>query len=273
MYGIDVYEKDGSVDWAAVKNSGKTFAFVKATEGKTLKDSRFSHHWPIIKQYGLARGAYHFFTMTSDPKDQAMEFLNTMGKLSSGDLPPVLDAEPTYKNGVEVPVDPTAFIDHMKQWLAVVEQTLAQQTGKKIKPIIYTAPNFWNETLGDPRDFGDYPLWVAHYGVPTPSAPLCWGEGNWLIHQYQGDVEDVAGVSNRADLNRFNGFQQGAKGSLVREIQQRLKDLKKPDFDPDHVDGNFDAQTEKAVIAFQKFYKLQADGIVGLKTWVQLLWC
>lgn len=272
MYGIDVADTDGSVNWAEVKNSSKTFAFVKATEGKTLKDSSFSHHWPIIKQYAIARGAYHYFTMTSDPKDQANEFLKTMGKLEPGDLPPVLDVERTYRNGKEVPIDPSSYVDHMQQWLAVVEQALIQQTGKKIKPIIYTGPSFWTDALGDPREFGDYPLWIANYDVPTPSVPLCWGQGNWLIHQYKGDVPNVPGVSDRADLDRFNSFQQGAKGSIVKGIQQRLKNLTKPEFDPGNLDGNFTLQTEKAIMAFQKSNNLQVDGIVSLKTWLQLLW-
>ncbi len=44
MYGIDVFEGDGRVDWMAVKNSGKTFAFVRASEGVSIKDSAFSKH-------------------------------------------------------------------------------------------------------------------------------------------------------------------------------------------------------------------------------------
>jgi lysozyme len=82
----------------------------------------------------------------------------------------------------------------------------------------------------------------------------------------------VPGVEERADLNRFNTIQKGAKGSIVKNIQQKLKDLKKPEFDPGSVDGGFGDQTKNAIIAFQKSQKLQADGIVGLKTWVTLLW-
>ncbi len=60
MFGIDVYEGDGSVDWLEVKRSGKSFAFVKATEGRTIKDKLFPKHWVALKQAGLIRGAYHF---------------------------------------------------------------------------------------------------------------------------------------------------------------------------------------------------------------------
>jgi len=267
MYGIDVFEGDGRVDWAAVKNSGKTFAFVRATEGASIKDKAFSTHWPILKMDGIIRGAYHFFhPLTSDPTTQAQEFLKTIGKLAPGDLPPVIDVEITDGGGA------SSVIRGVKEWLGVVEPALQQQTGKKIKPIIYTFPHFWNDILGDPSDFADYPLWIAHFDTDTPSVPSSWGQGNWLIHQYGGDVAYVPGVQYRADLNKFHSIQKGANGSIVKNIQQKLKDLKKPEFDPGTVDGGFGDRTKNAIIAFQKSQKLQADGIVGIKTWVTLLW-
>jgi lysozyme len=267
VFGIDVFEGDGRVDWAAVKNSGKTFAFVKATEGKSIKDKAFSHHWPVMKMDGIIRGAFHFFhPKTSDPTQQAHEFLNTIGKIEPGDLPPVLDVETTDGAG------PATIVKAMKQWLIVVEKTIQQQTGKRIKPIIYTSPSFWNEQLGNPPDFADYPLWIAHYKVETPLIPSSFGKGNWLIHQYLADVQHVPGVERQAYLNKFNALQEGAANLRVKDIQQRLKDLEKPEFDPGDVNGIFNARTEAAVIAFQKFNNLQADGIVGPKTWVNLLW-
>ena len=267
MYGIDVFQGDGRVDWMEVKNSGKTFAFVRATEGASVKDAAFSHHWPVLKMNGIIRGAYHFFhPLKSDATKQAEEFLKTIGKLEPGDLPPAFDVEVTDD------ADPATIVKKMKEWLAVVEKGLQQQTGKKIKPIIYTFPSFWIDKLKNPSDFASYPLWIAHFDVETPTIPSSWGKGNWLIHQYGGDVKNVPGVAERADLNRFNLFQEGSTGLLVKDIQQRLKDLQKPEFDPGNVNGIFDSRTKAAIIAFQNSKKLQADGIVGLKTWVALLW-
>lgn len=268
MYGIDVAEMGGRVDWTAVKQSGKTFAFVRATEGKTIKDKTFAQNWPAMKMVGIIRGAYHYFhPLTSNPAEQAQEFLKTMGKLEPGDLPPVLDVETKDKSASSAQI-----VIGMKQWLAIVESAIQQQTGKKIKPIIYTYPNFWNEVMLNPPDFANYPLWIAHYGVATPSIPRTWGVGNWLIHQYAGDVDNVAGIQYRSDLNKFHSIQKGSKGSLVKDIQQRLKDLKKTELNPGLVDGDFGDRTKNAVIAFQRAKQLQADGIVGIKTWIALLW-
>lgn len=267
MYGIDVFEGDGQVDWAAVKNSGKTFAFVKATEGATIKDSCFARNWSVMKIDGIIRGAYHLFhPQTSSPTKQAQEYLKTVGKLLPGDFPPVLD--------VEITDDASAatIIQGIKEWMAVVEKALLDQTGKHIKPIIYTFPNFWIDTLGNPGDFANYPLWIANFDEDPPMVPSSFGRGNWMIHQYQENVDNVSGVSGEADLNKFNSIQTGATGLRIKDIQQRLKNLKKPECDPGVVDGIFSNRTKAAVVAFQKSEKLQVDGIVGPKTWVSLLW-
>jgi len=266
MFGIDVYGGDGAVNWTTVKNSGKMFAFVKATEGVTIKDNVFPQHWSAMKKAGLIRGAYHYFhPRTSDPVQQAREFLKTV-KLEPGDLPPVLDIETT--NGAST----STIVNGMKLWLLEVMKGIQQQTGKKIKPIIYTYPNFWINTLGNPSDFASFPLWIAHYGVDTPWVPSSWGEGNWMIHQYQGDISNIAGVSGRGDLNKFNLIFPGNKGPRVRDIQQQLKDFNRPEFNPGSVNGDYNQETQKAVVAFQKANNLQADGIIGPKTWVTLLW-
>ncbi|MEH2444066.1 GH25 family lysozyme [Nostoc sp.] len=262
MQGIDVADQDGRVDWTAVKNSGKTFAFVKATEGVSIKDSAFAHHWQTMKTVGIIRGAYHFFhPHTSDPVQQAKEFLKTLGQLEPGDLPPVLDVEVTDKGNSQT------VINAAKQWLAEVEKALLQQTKKPIKPIIYTFPSFWQE-IGNPSDFGNYPLWIAHYGTQNPSIPSAW-QGQYLIHQYAGDISGVTGVSGRADLNRFNGLQLGDSGLRVKQLQQQLKNI---GLYTDAIDGHFSDSVKNAIVSFQTSKKLQADGIVGIKTWVALLW-
>ncbi|GBE91900.1 GH25 family lysozyme [Nostoc cycadae] len=263
MLGIDVAAQDGRVDWTAVKNTGKTFAFVKATEGSTVKDSAFAHHWQTMKAAGIIRGAYHFFhPHTSDPVVQAQEFLATVGKLDPGDLPPVLDIE--VMDNIS---NKTVVIDVAKRWLVQVEKALLQQTGKAIKPIIYTYPGFWNQ-LGNPPDFAGYPLWIAHYDKPQPDVPSTW-HGEYLIHQYKGDVSGVSGVSGKADLNRFKELQIGDFGLRVKQLQQQLTDI---GLYTDDIDGKFSPAVEDAVTSFQSSKGLQVDGIVGIKTWLSLLW-
>ncbi len=61
---------------------------------------------------------------------------------------------------------------------------------------------------------------------------------------------------------------KGSKGDAVRAVQWQLRN--QYGYTKLNVDGTFGAATETAVKGFQKKYKLNADGIVGVKTWMEL---
>ncbi len=62
-------------------------------------------------------------------------------------------------------------------------------------------------------------------------------------------------------------LRQGARGSAVTTLQQRLKAA---GFNPGTIDGQFGPKTLAAVKAFQRAKGLVQDGIVGPKTWAKL---
>ncbi|ATB29681.1 peptidoglycan-binding protein [Melittangium boletus] len=62
-------------------------------------------------------------------------------------------------------------------------------------------------------------------------------------------------------------LREGAKGASVTALQNKLKAA---GFNPGAVDGAFGPKTAAAVKAFQKARGLEADGIVGPKTWSAL---
>lgn len=185
--GIDVSHFQGKVDWGRVQATGVAFAFAKATEGTTVGDAMFATNWAGIKDAGLLRGAYHFFRASKDAGQQANFFLSKV-TLSAGDLPPVLDVEVT--DGAS---DATLQAG-VQAWLDAV----AAQTG--VTPMIYASPAFWNEHMTD--QFGDFPLWVAQYGVSAPRVPK--GFKNWTFWQYS-ESGKVDGVSGKVDLDQFQG--------------------------------------------------------------------
>jgi lysozyme len=43
--GIDVSHHQGGIDWLAVKASNTRFAYIKATEGASFRDPKFSENW------------------------------------------------------------------------------------------------------------------------------------------------------------------------------------------------------------------------------------
>src|ERR1700755_2729971 len=57
--GIDISNYQPAFDWAAEKGR-ISFAFIKATEGKTYTDPEFGTNWRHAKALGIVCGAYHF---------------------------------------------------------------------------------------------------------------------------------------------------------------------------------------------------------------------
>lgn len=68
-------------------------------------------------------------------------------------------------------------------------------------------------------------------------------------------------------------FKSGSNGTCVKYIQT-LANFKYSAKMPKHakiaVDGKFGAKTESGIKAFQKFFKIKANGVVGQKTWANL---
>ena len=195
--GIDVSHFQGTVDWSKVHGAGKTFAFVKATEGIDLLDSQFATNWEGTQAAGLVRGAYHFFQPGDDPITQAEFFMSNV-ELAPGDLAPVLDVE--LSSGV----DATTLQANIKTWLETVE------TAYGVTPILYTDVNFANEFLSS--GFGKYPLWIADYEETAPEAVGSWLD--WDFWQYS-DSGQVDGVDGDVDLDEFQGTVAQWEGLLV----------------------------------------------------------
>ena len=60
VQGLDVSDHQTSINWITVHSSGAQFAYVKATEGTTFTNARFTSEYNGSYRAGLIRGAYHF---------------------------------------------------------------------------------------------------------------------------------------------------------------------------------------------------------------------
>jgi lysozyme len=189
LTGIDVSHYQGAIRWDEVKAAGYAFAFAKATEGAGVVDPMFAANWNGMQAAGILRGAYHFYRAEQDAAAQAQHFVQTV-HMADGDLPPVIDIE------VNDGVVGAPLVSGVQTWLETVEQ----QTG--VRPIIYTAASFWDAHF--PAQFGQYPLWIAHYG-PHPT-PLPGGWTTWAFWQYSQSLP-AGGVHGAADHDYFNGQQ------------------------------------------------------------------
>ncbi|MBN9072796.1 MAG: glycoside hydrolase family 25 protein [Rhizobiales bacterium] len=193
VHGTDVSKYQASVDWARARDSGVSFAFVKATEGADRLDDMFMQHWSDTRAAGVPRGAYHFYYFCRTAAEQAAWYIRNVPR-ERGAMPPVLDMEwnphsPTCK--LRPPAETVR--SQMKAFLEIVER----HYGKK--PIIYTSIDFFEDN--DLATFKGYPFWLRSVaGHPEEK----YGSHPFTFWQYTG-TGVIPGIRGKADLSVFNG--------------------------------------------------------------------
>lgn len=192
--GVDVSHYQGDINWMSVRCAGRSFAFIKATQGASYVDAKFARNWAAAKEAGVWRGAYHFFSPRVSVDAQIQNFLRTVGKLEVGDLPPVLDVE-SPEDWAGIPHEEK--IQMILNWLRGVWQEVG------VQPIIYSGPSFVTDVLRNDSRLAEFPLWVAHYTRDDhPKVPAPWRV--WTFWQFT-DRASVSGINGPVDADVFNG--------------------------------------------------------------------
>lgn len=200
LKGVDVSRWQGKIDWNQVKRAGKSFAYVKATEGSSLVDPMFVRNYDGVRNVGMILGVYHFArpagqnltAIEQDARRQAEWFLGAVqsrGGFRAGDLPPMLDFE---SNAQGLSATDLAI------WIRAWRESLA---ANRLNAGIYTYPYFWESALGDSTSFDGASLWVANYMVTAPQNFGGWNA--WSCWQYS-DQGDVPGIAAPVDLDQWS---------------------------------------------------------------------
>lgn len=167
------------------------FVFIKATEGVTVRNRYFAADYAAARRHGYRTGAYHFYSWKTSGHRQAMNFLRN-SRYAIGDLPPVLDLEPTdaqirKSGGIR------ALFNNVRQWLNTVEQR------RGVRPILYISQRFVNKYLHLAPDLQKkYDVWIARYGEYKPNVNLKY----WQLSP-DGRVK---GIHGEVDINVYNGL-------------------------------------------------------------------
>ena len=200
--GIDVARYQGDIDWHAVASQGISFTFVKATEGSSYSDPKFTANIVLSRENGIYSGAYHYFSGESPGETQAKNFITTVSDYGL-DLPPVMDFEISKANRAKK----ESIIREAKVFLREIENHFG------IKPIIYTTYESYGEFLND--GFDGYPLWFRD----LMKEPKIGGNRDWLFWQYcnRGRLDGVDGKQKFVDLNVFN--------STMDELESYISEL------------------------------------------------
>ena len=169
-----------------------SFVYIKSTEGTTIRNRFFHTDYTQARKHGIHVGAYHFFSTRTPGASQARFFLRNT-RLRKGDMPPVLDVEPTTAQ-INKMGGADALFRNVRQWLKAVEVA----TGTK--PVLYVSQSFVNKYLDRAPDIKrNYLVWIARYGEFKPDVKL-------LFWQLSPDGR-VRGIHGDVDINVFNGYQ------------------------------------------------------------------
>lgn len=168
-----------------------SFAYVKSTEGCTVRNAYYATDYAEARRQGIRTGTYHFFSTTSPGAAQAAYFLKC-SRFGKGDLPPVLDVEPSDAQIAKMG-GAAAMFRNIRAWMLRVQK----HTGKR--PILYISQSFANQYMPLAPDLGDnYLVWIARYGEYKPDIKLIY----W---QFSPDGQ-VRGIHGGVDISVFNGY-------------------------------------------------------------------
>ena len=194
VFGVDVSSYQGVVDWPVLAAQGVDFAFIKATEGSTLRDGRFADNWTGAQAAGARAGAYHFLSYDTPGETQADNFIDLV-PVTEGALPPVVDIE-FYGDYLEQPPEK----EHVRSILDPLLERLEAHYG--VKPILYvTYRSYYLYLAGS--GYGEYPIWCSS---PTVF-PLVPGWDFWQ-YSHTARLEGYNGSQDRIDLNIFRGSRE-----------------------------------------------------------------
>lgn len=194
VFGVDVSSYQGVVDWPVLAAQGVDFAFIKATEGSTLRDGRFADNWTGAQAAGVRAGAYHFLSYDTPGETQADNFIDLV-PVTEGALPPVVDIE-FYGDYLEQPPEK----EHVRSILDPLLERLEAHYG--VKPILYvTYRSYYLYLAGS--GYGEYPIWCSS---PTVF-PLVPGWDFWQ-YSHTARLEGYDGSQDRIDLNIFRGSRE-----------------------------------------------------------------
>ena len=194
VFGVDLSSYQGTVDWHTLAGQGVDFAFIKATEGSLLQDTRFSDNWTGAAAAGVRTGAYHFLSYDSPGHTQADNFISVV-PVTPGALPPVVDIE-FYGEYLEQPPEKAKVQAILDPLLARLEEHYG------VKPILYVTYRSYYSYLTDGK-YAGYPIWCSSPTV-FPLLP------RWDFWQYSHSarLEGYQGAQPLIDLNVFRGTRE-----------------------------------------------------------------
>jgi lysozyme len=186
--GVDISHHNGRVDWTRVRAAGYDFAYLKATEGATFRDSTYLRNRDAARAAGFVTGPYHFFTLCTAGRAQAQNLLAVQPGDAGPSLPPAVDLEFGGNCSARPPRD--SVLAEVGRFLAVIDSAYGRPA------VLYVTREFHDAYLQ--QGGTDHPLWVRSVYTRPRFAR------EWVFWQYAATAR-VPGALGRTDLNAFRG--------------------------------------------------------------------
>ncbi len=185
--GFDISAHNGNIDFKSAVKDGMEFVWIKASEGVTFRDRKFSANYNNAGSAGLKRGAYHFFRFDKDGVEQAINLLETVGNRNL-ELGVAVDVE---SSGNPQGIDDDTIKDRI---LAMVEYLNL----RGLAPTLYCNKADYYKYMAE--SFPGNSLWICSFSQDPISAPWTFWQ-----HNHKGAVKGIKGA---VDLNVFGGSRE-----------------------------------------------------------------
>lgn len=206
VFGVDVSNYQGDVDWNILEEQGVRFAFIKATEGSGHIDESVRQNLERASETNIKLSAYHFFSFDSAGETQAENFISVVSA-DEIDMPPVVDIEYYADKRKNKPSKEEA-----ETILRPLLSELEEYYG--VKPIIYTTLPVYCRYVKE--NFSDYPLWIRSVNFEPDLI-------DWKFWQYcdSGELEGYNGDEKCIDFNVYNGTEEEFLAEFSSEQEEK----------------------------------------------------
>ena len=194
--GVDVSAYQGEIEWHTLASNNISFAYVKATEGSSFVDKKFSYNFEEARKNNLAVGAYHFFSYDSEGKTQAENFIENVVPFD-GMLPPVIDLE-FYGGNDKNPPKREDVTPELKDFISKIEDYYG------LRPIIYVTERSYSLYLSG--DYEEYDVWIRN----VITKPTLSDGREWTFWQFTSNeiLDGYNGKERFIDVNVYKGTKE-----------------------------------------------------------------
>ena len=205
VFGVDVSNYQGDINWQELESQNVSFAFIKATEGSGHTDESVRRNLDRAAGTGIKVSAYHFFSFDSAGDTQADNFISAVGR-DEINMPPVVDIEYYGDKRKNKPSQAEAE-SILKPLLSRLEAYYG------VKPIIYTTLPVYFRYVRE--NFSDYPLWIRSVGFEPDLM-------DWKFWQYsdKGTLTGYNGDEEHIDLNVYNGSEEDFEREFAKSTKK-----------------------------------------------------